>query len=436
MVEQSLRKWASNLEKRGDLVVIDKEVSTKFEIAAYIKKSCEVEGPAFRFTNVVGYDMDVLGGFYGTKARILESVGVETHEQGVQKYIDAINNQIEPKTVKKAPVKEVVKTGDDVDLYDLPIVLHSEMDFGDYVTGASLISNLPHSGVRGSGIHRMYRQSKQELTIWAPPERRIGYAYRVNQDKGEPTEVAVVIGTPPAVTMGSISNVPHSVDKLSIAGGLQGSPIEIVIEGLIHPDNLVEEAPFGEFPGTYGPKQMCPIVEITGIMQRSDAMYHTILTGFPPTENNLMNWLPRSATVRQDAERAVPSVKQALVKCDPYSGGNGMYEAFVSIDKRLEGDPKNVIAAVLGGRCQAKYCVVVDTDIDLYDERQINWALNTRVQPHRDVITFPTMTGAPLDPSGPPRQSEKMGIDATVPLDGDKFIFSRVIVPGSDEVEW
>ena len=210
----------------------------------------------------------------------------------------------------------------------------------------------------------------------------------------------------------------------------------MVIEGLIHPDNLVEEAPFGEFPGTYGPKQMCPVVEITGIMQRSDAMYHTILTGFPPTENNLMNWLPRSATVRQDAERAVPSVKQALVKCDPYSGGNGMYEAFVSIDKRLEGDPKNVIAAVLGGRCQAKYCVVVDTDIDLYDERQINWALNTRVQPHRDVITFPTMTGAPLDPSGPPRQSEKMGIDATVPLDGDKFTFSRVTVPGSDEVEW
>ena len=195
------------------------------------------------------------------------------------------------------------------------------MDFGDYITGASLISNLPHSGVRGSGIHRMYRQSKQELTIWAPPERRIGYAYRVNQDKGESTEVAVVIGPPPAVTMGSIANAPHFVDKLSIAGGLQGSPIEVVkskpiavdvpapaamvIEGLIHADNLVEEAPFGEFPGTYGPKQMCPVVEITGIMQRSDAMYHTILTGFPPTENNLMNWLPRSATVRQDAERAV-----------------------------------------------------------------------------------------------------------------------------------
>ncbi len=452
MVEKSLREWAENLEKRGDLVVIDKEVSTKFEIAAYIKKSCEVEGPAFRFTNVTGHETEVIGGFYGTKARILESVGVETHEQGVAKYVDATNNLIEPELVSKAPVKEVIKTGEDVDLYEIPLVHHSKMDLGDYITGASLIANLPHSGVRGSGIHRMYRQSKQELTIWAPPERRIGYAYRVNQDKGEPTEVAVVIGPPPAVTMGSISNVPHFIDKLSVAGGLQGSAIELVkcatidvdvpahaemvIEGIIRPEKLVEEAPFGEFPGTYGPKQMSPIVEITGIMHRSDAMYHTILTGFPPTENNLMNWLPRSATVRQDAERAVPSVKQAIVKCDPYSGGNGMYEAFVSIDKRLEGDPRNVIAAVLGGRCQAKYCVVVDSDIDLYDERQINWALNTRVQPHRDVMTFPAMTGAPLDPSGPPRQSEKMGIDATVPLDGDKFTFSRVTVPGTDEVEW
>lgn len=62
------------------------------------------------------------------------------------------------------------------------------------------------------------------------------------------------------------------------------------------------------------------------------------------------------------------------------------------------------MCSVPGGRSQAKYCVVVD-DIDLYNERQINWALNTRVHPDRDVHTFPTMTGAPLDPSGPPRQS-------------------------------
>jgi UbiD family decarboxylase len=79
---------------------------------------------------------------------------------------------------------------------------------------------------------------------------------------------------------------------------------------------------------------------------------------------------------------------------------------------------------------------VVDEDIDLYDPRQINWAMNTRVQPDRDVHTFPTMTGAPLDPSGPPRQSQKMGIDATVPLDADRETFEAVHVPGSEDVSW
>jgi UbiD family decarboxylase len=135
MVEKSLREWAENLEKRGDLVVIDKEVSTKFEIAAYIKKSCEVEGPAFRFTNVTGYETEVIGGFYGTKARILESVGVETHEQGVAKYVDATNNLIEPELVSKAPVKEVIKTGEDVDLYEILLLqIYRIQVFADQVS--------------------------------------------------------------------------------------------------------------------------------------------------------------------------------------------------------------------------------------------------------------------------------------------------------------
>lgn len=443
----SLRAWADSLDERGDLVVVDDPVSTRYELAAYVKRSCSEAGPAFRFTNVEGHDVDVLAGLYGAKRRILEAVGVDSHAEGVEAYREL--NRIDPVLVDDGPVREVVD--DEPDLEALPVVQHSERDVGPYVTGATLVANLPHTGVRGQGIHRMLRRGPRELTIWAPAERRIGYAYRLNGDRGEPTELAVVVGPPPAVTMGSIANVPHDVDKFAVAGGLAGEPIELVecetidvavpaeaelvIEGRILPDTSVPEAPFGEFPGTYTGERETPVVEVTGITRRADAVYHTVLTGFPPTENNLMNWLPRSATVAQDAARAVPSVAQATVKCGP-TGGNGMYEAFVAIDKRLDGDPWNVVCSVLGGRSQAKYCTVVDDDIDLYDEAQVNWALNTRVQPDRDVHTFPTMTGAPLDPSGPPRQSQKMGVDATVPLDEDRTRFEQVRVPGSDDVEW
>lgn len=449
MTWKSLRKWVDSLKERGDLLEIDDRVSTKYELAAYIQRSCAEEGPAFRFTNVEGHEMDVLGGLYGTRDRVLEAINAPSHAEGVEKFRMADQNTIDPVVVDDGPVREVVET--DPDLYDVPVVKHSERDAGHYISAGTLVANLPHTGVRGQGIHRMMRRDSDELTIWAPEERRIGYAYRVNADAGEPTEVAVVIGPPPEVTMGSISNVTHSVDKFGVAGGLAGEPVELVpcetidievpakaemvIEGVIRPERIVPEAPFGEFPGCYSGQQETPVVEVDCITRRADAMYHTILTGFPPNENTYMNWVPRSATVETDAERAVPSVDQATVRCDP-NGGNGMYEAYVSIDKRLDGDPWNVVCSVLGGRSQAKYCLVVDEDIDLYERRQINWAVNTRVQPDRDVHTFPTMTGAPLDPSGPPRQSQKMGVDATVPLDEDREKFEPVHVPGVEDVEW
>lgn len=445
----SLREWLATLRDQKDLVEINDPVSTKYEIAAYIKKSCNEGGPAFLFTNVKGHSMDVAGGLYGTKERILQALGVDSHREGVELYKQADQNRIEPEVKQTGPVRDIVDT--DPDLTEVPIVHHSERDAGHYITGATLVANLPHTGVRGQGIHRMMRRNADELTLWAPEERRIGYAYRTNAEEGEPTELAIVVGPPPCVTMGGISNVPHDTDKYSVAGGIAGESIELVpcetldvdvpahaemvIEGVIRPDRDVPEAPFGEFPGCYSGERKTPVVEITGIMRRNDAMYHTVLTGFPPTENNLMNWIPRSATVRQDAERAVPTVDQAVVKSGQ-SGGNGMYEAFVSIDKRLEGDPRNVISSVLGGRSQAKYCVVVDSDINLYDEVQVNWAINTRVQPSRDVDKFETMTGAPLDPSGPSRQSEKMGIDATIPLDDDREKYDRVEVPGVENVDW
>lgn len=449
MSHESFRQWAVTLEEYGDLVRIDEPVSTKYEIAAYIKKSCNESGPAFRFTNVEGHDIDVFANMFGAKRRVLDALNVDSHEEGVKAYQEAENNRVAPEIVDDGPVREVIDT--DPDLYDIPIVHHSEHDTGHYITAAVQVANLPHTGVRGQGIHRMVREDSTTLGLWAPEERRIGYAYRVNADDNEPTELALVVAPQPEVFMSSIANVPHSIDKYSIGGAFRGEPVELVdcetidvqvpanaemvIETKVYPDGAVSESAFGEYPGTYSYDKTNPKVEVTGIMQREDAIYHTVLTGFPPTEDNILAWIPRSGAVKQDAERAVPEVDQALTKIETH-GGNGIFEAIVSIDKRLQGDPWNVVSSVLGGRSQAKYCMVVDDDIDIYDSQQVSWAFNTRVQPQRDIYQFPTMVGAPLDPSGPNRQSQKLGIDATVPLNEERDSYQRVEVPGSDEVEW
>ncbi len=449
MTARSFRDWVDELRNQGEFVDVEEAVSTKFEIAAYIKRSCEVGGPVFRFRNVDGHSMDVVGGLYGTKSRILSALDVDTHEAGMDRYVSASENPIEPTIVDDGPVKDVIDT--DPSLEEIPIVHHNEHDDGHYITAGVQVANLPHTGVRGQGIYRMPRYDDEHLGLYSPAERRVGRAYRINGDEGESTDLAIVLGASPAVTMGSIANVPHTQDKYGVAGAIQAEPVELVpcetidvdvpadaelvIEGKIHPDEQMDEGPFGEYPGCYSGSEQIPLVEVTGIMHRTDPMYHTILTGFPPTENNLMNWIGESATVKQDAERAVPEVDQATVKCGT-AGGNGRYEAFVSIDKRVDGEPWNVIASVLGGRTGAKYCTVVDSDVNVYDETQLNWAYNTRVQPQRDVHQFPRMVGASLDPSGGNRQSDKMGIDATVPTDEDTRKYRRARVPGVDDVEW
>lgn len=450
MAWESFREWVRDLKGRGDILEIDDPVSTEFEIAAYIKRSCNENGPAFRFTDVEGSEFPVVGGLYGAQRRLLDGLGVDSHPAGVERYLAASSEPIDPVILDDGPVREVIDR--DPDLDDLPIVFHSEHDGAHYVTAGIQVAILPQTGVRGQGMYRMPRHDGKSLGLYSSEERRIGRAYRMNAEEGRRTEMAVVIGASPEVTLGSIANVPHTTDKYGVAGAMQGRPVELVecetidveipataelaIEGVIDPERTMHEGPFGEYPGGYSQGGGdIPLFEVTAITRRRDAMYHTILTGMPPTENNYMNWFGESATVHEDAERAVPAVEQAAVRCEP-TGGNGRYEAFVSIDKRLEGEPWNVIASVLGGRTGAKYCTVFDADIDIYDETARNWAVNTRVQPGRDVVDFPRMVGASLDPSGEHRQSQKLGIDATVPLDADAEKFIPVEVPGVDDVSW
>jgi 2,5-furandicarboxylate decarboxylase 1 len=117
--------------------------------------------------------------------------------------------------------------------------------------------------------------------------------------------------------------------------------------------------------------------------------------------------------------------------------GNYVYDTVVKLRKRQQSEPWNVISAVLAGNAQAKYCVVVDEDVDIFDDREVGWAVSTRVQPATDVHIFPVMVGAPLDPSAPlVRQTSKMGIDATRPLGSESLRFEKVIVPGADQVSW
>ncbi|MBI3059578.1 MAG: UbiD family decarboxylase [Deltaproteobacteria bacterium] len=443
------REFIRTLEAEADLVRIKEQVDARFDIAAYTRRSCDLKGPAFLFDQVAGYPgWQVVAGSYGVLRRLLRALDCD-QKTAVEKYRAAINNPLAPVRVSgPAPHQAILWEGSDLDLARLPITTHSEKDAAPYITAGVQVVRDANSQMQHLGIHRMQVKGPRRLGFWGGNLRRITRTLLANEERGVETEIAVVLGAPPAFTMASTARVSHHVDKTGIAGALIGKPLEIypckrigvdvpaaeiVLEGILLSGVREEEGPFGEFTGCYSGKRLAPVMEVRAITMREEPLYQDALTGMPMTEDQTLTWLPRTVAIAEDASRVHPEI----LAVNWAVGDGGIYQAVIAIRKRVETEPWNVISHVLSGNSLVKYCVVVDDDIDVFDAQQVAWAINTRVQPHRDVHIYPTMVGAPLDPSAPlPNQTSKLGIDATIPAGEERWRYEKIRVPGSDQVKW
>jgi len=445
----NFRAYLDALRRAGQLVEVGKPVSPDFEIAAHVRKSSDTDGPAFLFENVSGHPgWKIAAGLYGTMARLPIALGCPIGEV-VDRYGAAVARPVAPRVVSGGPCQEVVLTGDAVDCASLPIVVHSELDAGRYLTAGVMFGRDPETGILGVGLQRMQLKGSRRFGVNMPAERRVGRAALKAEDRGERFGVAVVLGAGPFVDLGSQAKIPHTQEKLGVAGALGGRPVElvrcktvdaevpadaeIVIEGHFLPGLREPEGPFGEVAGTYGLLGDRHVFEVSALTMRRDAIYQTALTGMPTTDNHVQGWPAICESIKRLAQQACPEVVDVHA-IGPY------YIAIVSIRKRLAHEARNVILSVLGptaGAPQAKYCIVVDPDVNVRDLNQVLWAVYTRCQPAEDALIFPAMVGAPLDPSAPVhRHTSKMGFDATVPLGASAERYKRVIVPGVDEVSW
>jgi UbiD family decarboxylase len=449
MAWKDFRHFLRGLEEAGELKRISREVSPEFEVAAYIRRASDTNGPAFLFDRIRGHaGWTVAAGVYGTYARLALALGTDIRSM-TDVYANAVRSPVPPVEVSDGPVKEVVLRGDQVDCTLFPLIRHSERDAGRYITSGVAFARDPATGVLGVSIQRMQIKGPRRLGISLPGERRIGRAQAKAEEQGEALPVAIVIGAGPYVDLGSQAKISHDEAKLGVAGALARAPIElikaetspievparaeIVIEGQILPKVREPEGPFGEVVGTYGLRGDRHVLEVTAVTMRRNPVYQTVLTGMPTTENHVMAYASVTEVARRLAKQACPEVRDVHA-IGPY------YMIIVSIKKRLEGEARNVILSVLGptaGAPQAKWVIVVDEDIDVRNWDEVVWAMYTRVQPERDVLVFPTMVGAPLDPSAPIyRHTSKIGIDATIPLGTDRERYARVVVPGAEDVTW
>jgi 2,5-furandicarboxylate decarboxylase 1 len=221
--------------------------------------------------------------------------------------------------------------------------------------------------------------------------------------------VALVIGHHPAVQMAAVAKVPGIGGELEVAGGYLGEPLEvvrgetvdlpiparaeIVIEGYVHPGQQHFEGPFGEWPHYYAKTGDQPVIVPTAILMRHDAIYQDIFAAHP--EHNLVGALPRMGSIFRRVQEVVPTVKAVNL---PYSGGGRVY-CYISIRKTVDGEPKQAAFAALVAEPNIKHCIVVDDDIDVFNEAEVLWALATRFEADRDMFVMPYCLGSHLNPT-------------------------------------
>ena len=336
----------------------------------------------------------------------------------------------------EAPVREVILKGKDVDLNLLPITQHHEIDSGKYVAGGFLICKNPDTGIPNAGIYRHELKGQDQLGCGFAPAHNAGYIVGRYAALGKPMEVAIVIGHHPAVVMGCCAEGPVGMNELETAGGLLGEPLEVVkaetvdlqvparaeiiIEGVI--DRPMDgpsatDGPFGEYTWYYGGVQPCYQMRVTAITMRRDAIYHDLDPAHP--EHNLAKIPGAEASIYEAVKKVVPSVKAVHL---PMSGV--LYHVYVSIDKRVQGEGKLAGIGALAGHTWATTVVVVDDDVDVFNEADVLWAIATRTVADRDVSIIGNATGQRLNPSahnesraGRGYMVSKMIIDATMPVD-------------------
>lgn len=443
MENKDLRSFMETMYAYHEVAEVERELNPKFELTAVLEKlESENKYPAVLFKHVTGSSMPVLSNLFASRKRLALAMSCGEKDLNAV-YRAREDKRIEPVMVERAPVQEVVITGDDIDVTALPNITHNALDAGPYITaGASVVRDL-ESGIRNIGVYRHQVHGKNKIGIHMSEVSHINYIYSKYESHNERMPIAITIGHHPAFYLGVLSFVPYGIDEYGVAGALMGEPLqlakcktvdlevpasaEVVIEGYVDPVERKLEAPFGEFTTVYGGPHMYHVVTITAITMRKNPIFLDCFSGH--LDHQLLGGTGRLSVIYKTAKMACPTVQDVYM---PPSGCCRLV-CYVAIKKRHEGEAKNVIGAVIASDPFVKYVVVVDDDVNIFDDSSVIKAISTRLKPEMDAFMITNAKGHPLDPTAHNGYVvTKVGIDATKPLTGYP---ATVQVPGSADVD-
>jgi 2,5-furandicarboxylate decarboxylase 1 len=436
-------------EHPDQIIRITKEVDPKFEISGIVER-LEKDGrfPLVIFENVRGSKIPLVANMHASFDRLRLALGM--NEGGIKEFVTECaarqDNSIEPKMVTSGPVQEIVTTGEDIDVEELPICTYHELDAGKYITAGLALMRDPDTGINNVGIYRHMVHGKNLLGIQVSETADANIIWKKYEQRGIPCPIAIIIGHHPAVFIGCLAFSAMDSDELHIAGGMLQRPLElvkcktiplevpadaeIVLECVTRPGERLAEAPFGEYPGTYGPRRMNPVLEIKAITRRAKPLYQNAFVAH--ADNLLLSGLMRTTFIENTVRIACPTVKAVAIP----RAGRFRFFCYIAIENMIEGEAKQAAMAAFVADPFLKFVVVVDHDVDIGSDTDVLHAIATRVRGDRDIFMVPYAKGSPLDPAsydpaGGSHLVTKVGIDATRKSNYP----AEISVPGADKLD-
>jgi 4-hydroxy-3-polyprenylbenzoate decarboxylase len=475
MKYKDLRDFIAQLEREGELRRITVEVDPYLEMTEICDRTLKRGGPALLFENPKGYDMPVLGNLFGTPERVARAMGQETVEalRDVGELLAFLKEpeppkgmrdaweklpvfrqvmNMAPRQLSNAPCQEVVQEGDQVDLGSLPIQTCWPGDAGPLITWGLVITRGPEKDRQNLGIYRQQVIGKNRVIMRWLAHRGGALDFRdwCARHPGEPFPVAVALGADPATVLAAVTPVPDSLSEYAFAGLLRGSrtevvkaqdsdlqvpaSAEIVLEGVIYPDDMAEEGPFGDHTGYYNEVDRFPVFTVNRITRRRDAIYHSTYTGRPPDEPAVLGVALNEVFV-PILRKQFPEIVDFYLPPE----GCSYRIALVSIRKQYPGHAKRLMFGIWSFLRQfmyTKFVVVTDDDVDIRNWEDVIWAMTTRMDPSRDTTLVENTPIDYLDFASPVSGlGSKMGLDATNKWPGETDREWGVPISMSDEVK-
>ncbi len=462
MAMRDLREFIALLESKGQLVRITAEVDPVLEIGEITDRVSKAAGPALLFENPVDratgkrYAAPVAINLMGSYERMAWALGVDA-ETGTWRDLDAKAKQLMDllpldapssvmdklgivknlaghagtgaKTVKKAPVQEIVLRGDEVDLTTLPVLTTWPQDGGPFITLPLVVTADP-KGKPNVGMYRLQVFDRNTTGLHIHEHHDGNKNLKACKAAGMArVPVSVALGADPVTIFSASAPVPPIIDEYLFSGILRGESVEvvkcitndllvpahaeIVLEGWCDLDETRWEGPFGDHTGYYSLADYFPVFHVEAITMRRDAIYPTTIVGRPPMEDCYM----AKATERI----FLPVIKAMMPEVIDYDLPlEGVFHncAIFQIKKEFAGQAFRVMnfAWSMGQMMFTKYVIVVDADVDCHDYSQVAWRCFNNVDPSRDLL----ISKGPLDRLDHSSNFEsfgfKMGIDATRPI--------------------